>query len=172
MWIKKLIIFCICLNFLALEPLYAQQEINNFYQPEMQTKRNVPPALNTTLWISAYTASIYLLSRLEARNIALGVFYFIPSMGPFYRWDPNTQSSDEFEIKGENIVFASLSAYNFLAVDPDKQESSEVFRDNIYANLSLWAGLWAYRKYSDSASGLFLPVATSNSFSLEWHWNF
>lgn len=138
----------------------------------MKTNRNIPKTLNTGLWLTAYTASIYLLSRVQANNIALGLFYFIPSMGPFYRWDPNLDASKDFEIKGENLVFASLSAYNFLAVDPDKQEKSEVFRNNIYANISLWASLWAFRKYSDQATGLFLPVATNNSLSILWQKQF
>lgn len=171
MILKKLVTTLICLILIAPSATHGQSEINEFYQPKIETKRQIPTALNMSLWLTAYTASIYVLSRLETNNYALGVFYFVPSLGPFYRWDPENQS-DEFEIRGENYVFASLSAYNFLAVDPDTQSSDIVFRNNVYANISLWGSLWIYRKYFQDTKPFLFPVVTNNSLAIYLNKNF
>ena len=153
-------------------PIFSQEEIKKVYSPDVNIKRQIPSEFSTGLWLTAYTTSIYLLSRLKVSNYALGAFYFLPSMAPFYRWAPENHEHQKFELTGENYVFAGLSAYNFLVIYPDKQSVDEVFRDNLYANVALWGGLWLSRKYMDSTKSFFFPVTNASYAGFGYYMSF
>ncbi|MEC9284116.1 MAG: hypothetical protein VX642_15480 [Bdellovibrionota bacterium] len=143
-----------------------QQDYLQSLEPSYKTEREIPTALKNTLYLGTYVGSIYLLSRLDANSTWLGMFYMVPAIYPFYKDEEDLKDWDQ-SIFSESLALGSLSLYNFFAVNSDKKTDFEVFRENIYANLSVWTAHALFKNYYQKSSNLYiLPYLGKNTSGL------
>lgn len=143
-----------------------QKEYMESLEPSYKTERQLPKSFKNTLYLSAYVGSIYLLSRLDANSTWLGMFYMVPAVYPFYKEEEDLKHWDQ-SIFSESVALGSLSLYNFFAVDTEKLSDFEVFRENIYANLFVWATHELFKNYYKKNTQVYvLPLLGKNTSGL------
>ncbi|MFK8137549.1 MAG: hypothetical protein AB8E15_04225 [Bdellovibrionales bacterium] len=156
---------------MLLLPITAFSEIRQdgpkeyrFLDQKIKTQRQMLPISQRVLGIGAYIGGIFVLSRINSGNTALGLAYAVPAIWPFYKYEES--QSESFSLTGENVLFSALSLYNFFSLDPAKNSKDEIFVNNVYANLSAWSALYLYRRYYRGKAFFLVPVLAKNTGSI------